>query len=348
MRVVSVMVLSLGCSLQAQTYKVGPAAPATPQTKANQPAASPGQTLGFGSNIENARLARAAELALKRGEHGLAVEYAQRAAQASPNEPQLWCLLGYAARLDGKGPLSVEAYTHGLRLNPSSLDGLSGLAQSYRMVGKNDEAEALLKRVVAADPKRIDDLISLGELYIKDGQYGSALPWLNRAEQTQPGTRSELLLAIAYQRLKQLDQANRYLELAKGRSPDNPEVQRSLAGYYLETGSYPEAISALEAIRNPKPDVKAELAYAYQLSGNPVESARVYSEAANAAPKDLGLQLSAAQAELAIGSIDSVVPFLTRAAAMGTDKGLVGAWWVGLLLRSKCALRNGTLTGRCR
>jgi tetratricopeptide (TPR) repeat protein len=313
------MVLSLGCWLQAQTYKVGSAAPAPPQTKANQPAASPGQTLGFGSNIENARLARAAELALKRGEHGLAVEYAQRAAQASPNEPQLWFLLGYAARLDGKGPLSVEAYTHGLRLNPSSLDGLSGLAQSYRMVGKNDEAEALLKRVVAADPKRVDDEISLGELYIKDGQYGSALPWLNRAEQTQPGTRSELLLAIAYQRLKQLDQANRYLELAKGRSPDNPEVQRSLAGYYLETGSYPEAISALEAIRNPRPDVKAELAYAYQLSGNPAESARVYSEAANGAPKDLGLQLSAAQAEVAIGSIDSAGPFLTRAASMDAD-----------------------------
>jgi hypothetical protein len=49
------LVLSLGCSLQAQTYKVGSAAGATPQTKADQPAASPGQALGFGSNIENAR-----------------------------------------------------------------------------------------------------------------------------------------------------------------------------------------------------------------------------------------------------------------------------------------------------
>ena len=169
-----------------------------------------------------------------------------------PTSPQLWFLLGYAARLANKGSLSVEAYSHGLRLNPSSLDGLSGLAQSYRMIGKTDEAEALLKRVVAADPKRIDDEISLAELYIKSGDYAVALPWLNRAEQTQPGTRSELLLAITYQRLKQLDQANHYLELAKSRAPENSEVERALAGYYLETGSYAEAITALEGDPQPK------------------------------------------------------------------------------------------------
>jgi tetratricopeptide (TPR) repeat protein len=316
----------LGGSLWSQTYTVGggsakPAQGKSGPAKSGAPAqaSAAGQSLGFGSNIENARLARAAELALKQREYGLALDYAQRAARAAPNDPQLWFLLGYAARLDNKAQQSVDAYSHGLRLNPGSLDGLSGLAQSYRMMGRNEEAESLLKRVVAADPKRIDDEISLGELYIKDGAYASALPWLNRAEQAQPGTRSELLLAIAYQRLKQLDKANQYLELAKGRSPDNPEVQRSLAGFYLETGSYAEAIASLEAIRNPKPDVKAELAYAYQLSGNPVESARLYTEAANGAPKDLGLQLSAAQAEVAIGSIDNANGFLKRAAAIDAE-----------------------------
>ena len=58
-----------------------------------------------------------------------------------------------------------------------------------------------------------------------------ALDYFRRAEQRQPGTRSEVLLALAYQHLKQFDQANRYLEMAKQRSPNNPEVQRSLAGY---------------------------------------------------------------------------------------------------------------------
>ena len=60
------------------------------------------------------------------------------------------------------------------------------------------------------------------ELYIKSGDYAVALPWLNRAEQTQPGTRSELLLAITYQRLKQLDQANHYPGAGQEPLPGQP------------------------------------------------------------------------------------------------------------------------------
>jgi tetratricopeptide (TPR) repeat protein len=311
-------VLALARPMQAQTYKMGSDASAKPQTKTDQ-TPPPGQPLGWGSNIQDARLARAAELALKQGNHALAVDYAQRAAQAAPNDAQLWFLLGYAARLDGKATLSVDAYSHGLRLNPSSLDGLSGLAQSYRMMGRTDDAVGLLKRVIAADPKRIDDQLSLGELYIKSGDYTAAIGALGRAEQMQPGTRSELLMAIAYEHMKQLDQANRYLELAKGRAPGNPEVQRSLAGYYLETGNYPEAIASLQSIRNAKPDVKAELAYSYQLDGKPVEAAEQYSQAANAVPKDMALQLSAAQAEVAVGSLDHANTFLQRAAGLDAN-----------------------------
>ncbi len=311
-------VFALGCTMPAQTYTVGAGVSDKPQSKSGQPSTT-ASSLGFGSNIENARLARAAEIALKQRQFGVAVDFAQRAAQAAPNDAQLWFLLGYAARLDGRAQLSIDAYSHGLRLNPSSLDGLSGLAQSDRAAGRIEEAVVLLKRVIAADPKRIEDELSLGELYIKAGDAQTAVQYLGKAEQVQPGTRSELLLAIAYQHQKQFDQANRYLELARKRTPDNPDVQRSLAGYYLETGNYDAAVTALKSIRNLKPDVKAELAYAYQLDGNQAESARLYTQAADADPKDLGLQLSAAQAEVVIGSIESANLFLQRAAALDAE-----------------------------
>ena len=106
-------------------------------------------------------------------------------------------------------------------------------------------------------------------------------------------------MAICYEHLKQMDMANRYFEMAKRHAPDNPEVQRSLAGYFREVGKYSDAITALKSIRNPKPDVVAELAYTYQLDGKLGESARLYAQAANAVPKDMTLQLSAAQAEVA-------------------------------------------------
>ncbi len=143
----SLFVLALVPLLLAQTYQVGPGSTETPRASTDQtPSAS--KTLGWGSNIQNARLARAAELALKDGDNTRAVDYAQRAAQATPNDAQLWFLLGYAARLDGKSQLSADAYSRGLRLNTSYLDGLSGVSQTYSTMGRTAEGERLLKRVL--------------------------------------------------------------------------------------------------------------------------------------------------------------------------------------------------------
>lgn len=319
---VCIQIGAFAYSIQAQTYKVGGSSSEKPQTtpsNTTDQSSSPNKSLGWGSNIQNARLARAAEQALKNGNYGAAVDYAQRAAQAAPNDPQLWFLLGYAARLDGKYQLAADSYSRGLHLNPSSLDGMSGLAQTYSNMGKTEEAERLLDQVLPADPKRVNDAVMLGELLMRSGDYNSALSVLGRAERTQSGTRSELLMALSYQHLKQFDQANHYLALAKQRDPNNPEVQRSMAGYYRETGNYPAAIAALKSIRNPKPDVKAELAYTYQLDGKQDEAAKLYAQAANAAPADLALQLSAAQAEVTAGSIDRAKPFLQRAKAIDAE-----------------------------
>src|SRR5262249_55331296 len=150
------------------TYQVGPdGSTQTQDQKKDQKKPSQPQQLGWGSNIQNARLARAAEQALQRGDHAHALEYAQRAAESAPNDPQLWFLLGYAARLNGKNQTSIDAFNHGLRLSPNSLDGLSGLAQTYSMAGKNDEAERLLKQVLAADPRRSNDALVLGDIYMR-------------------------------------------------------------------------------------------------------------------------------------------------------------------------------------
>ena len=287
---------------------------ASKNSKTANPTQTPDESLGWGSNIQNARLGRAAELALQHGDHALALGYARRAAQAAPNDPQLWFLLGYAARLNARFQESVDAYSRGLRLAPAALDGLSGLGQTYSMMGRTEDAERLLKQVVASDSRRRDDSLLLGDLYMRSADYTEALEWLGRAERSQPGARSELLMALSYQHLNQPDEASRYLEMAKRRDPNNPDVERSMAGYYLEAGNYPDAIAALQSIRLPKPDVIAELAYTYQLNGKLNDSARLYAQAANAVPKDMGLQLAAAQAQVAIGSIEKANPFLNRAA----------------------------------
>ncbi|MGB7136601.1 MAG: tetratricopeptide repeat protein, partial [Acidobacteriaceae bacterium] len=280
----------------------------------NQQGQAQGQQLGWGSSIENARLARAAQLALQRGDHALALQYAQRAAAAAPDNAQIWFLLGYAARLDSKYGQSVDAYNKGLRIDPSSLDAQSGLAQTYSLMGRTNEAETLLKKIVATNPGRGNDLLLLGNLYLQSRDYNDAVDILTKAERAAPGARPELLLAITYENLHQMDMASRYLDMAKRRAPNNPDVERSLAGYYRSAGDYAKAIDELKAIHNPGADIVAELAYTYQLDGKPEEAAKLYDQAANAEPHDLNLQLSAAQAEMATGSIGAADPFLARAA----------------------------------
>lgn len=304
--------LAFVVNVDAQVYNLGSDSSKSPQAQA-KPGPSSDQPLGWGSNIENARLARAAALALQHGDKVLALDYAERAVKGAPNDPQLWFLVGYAARLNGKLQRAADAYQRGLHLKPASLEGLSGLAQTYSMSGRTEEAEHLLQQVISTDPRRKDDAVLLGELFMRSGSFTDAIDWLGKAERIQPGARSEVLMALSYQHLKQMDQANRYLEMAKRHDPNNPDVQRTLAGYYRETGDYEDAITALKSIKDPKPDLVAELAYTYQLDGKMTDSARFYTQAANALPRDMGLQLSAAQAEVAVASITGANALLQRA-----------------------------------
>jgi len=307
----------------AQTYKVNSNSPAPPQKQPAKGKATQKQeekSLGWGSNIQNARLGHAAEEALKNHNYTAAVDYAQRAAQSAPNDAKLWFLLGYCARLAGKTQLSVDAFDHGLRVDPGSLEGMSGLAQTFAVSGRRDEAKNLLNRVLAADPHRISDTLLLGEIMLQSGDNEQALVPLRRAEQLQPAARSEVLLALAHQRLKQYDEARRYLDAARRRAPNNPEVLRSVAGFYRDTGNYTAAIAALKQIRGGGPEIKAEMAYTYQLAGKPEESVKLYVQAANEAPKDVKMQLSAAQAEATANDVDAAKPFLQRAAALDAEQ----------------------------
>ncbi|MGE0404739.1 MAG: tetratricopeptide repeat protein [Candidatus Korobacteraceae bacterium] len=312
-------------ALTAQTFEISPqtgeAAPSSPQPgRANRGGSgSSGQNFGWGSSIEVARQARAAEDALRRGDYGSASMYAQRAANAAPQDAHLWFLLGYAARMTGNHALSVSSYERGLKLQPGSVEGLSGLAQTYVRMGRAEDAKAVLLKVIAANPRRPNELVVAGELFLQSGDNERALQLLGRAESIAPSSRIELLMAIAYQRSSQQDRAKAMLERARGRDPRNPEVLRAVAGYHREVKEYSEAVAALEQIRNPGADILGEIGYSYELAGRPEPAAKAYGSAAQAAPQQLNLQLAAAGAYISAGDFETATSFLDRAAAIDAN-----------------------------
>ena len=130
-------------SLAAQTFEVGSPSnhqTSKPRSKSQQRSQSADSGMGWGSSIGVAREARAAREALQRNEFKAAESHAARAANSAPQNSDFWFLYAYAARLAGDFSNSLDAYNRGLQLRPSSIEGLSGLAQTYAKMGRAKEA----------------------------------------------------------------------------------------------------------------------------------------------------------------------------------------------------------------
>lgn len=317
------MVLGLVGGSLGQTYDVGGGSntPASSEQTSKKPSADAPQSsqdFSWGSGIDVVRQARAADAALTRNDYAAAVSYAEQAAKSAPQNAEMWFLLGYTARLAERYQLSIDSYNRGLKLQPNSVRGLAGLAQTYAKTGRDQEAQALLRRVVEANPKDANSLQLAGELLLGSDPK-AALPLLQRAETLQPTAHSDLLIAHAYERLGQPEDSVRFLNRAKSRAPRDPEVLRAVAGQYRDQGKYDEAIATLQAIPTKTIDVQAELAYSYQLAGKPQEAAALYSRLAKVAKGNIGLELSAAQAWVNIGQPDAARPFLEEARQIDGD-----------------------------
>jgi tetratricopeptide (TPR) repeat protein len=283
--------------------------------KGSAPAAKESTGIGWGSSIEVSRQARAAEQAMQKGDYRSAAAFAERAAKAAPQVSDFWFLYGYASRLAGEYSNSVDAFQHGLQVAPNSVQGLSGLAQTYARMGKTKEAEDTLNKVLAANPRSPNDLALAGELML-DNDPQKALGLLQRSDSIKPSARSELLVARAYQRLKQPEQSRQWLDRAQARAPHDPDVLRAVAGLHRDNHQYDKAIAILKSVRPQTPSLIAEEGFTYQLAGKKKEAAASYAQAAHDSPKDVSLQLSAAQAQVNVGNFHKANDFLLQAESL--------------------------------
>ena len=320
--------LFLSVAALAQTFEVDgqqsqPASNSPNNKKKAQPAGQANTNgdngIGWGSSIEVGRLARAAQDALRHGNPGAAADYAERAVKAAPQDNKLWFLLGYTSRLAGRYQTSVDAYQRGLQMSPGNADGMSGLAQTYARMGRNDDAKRLLSQVIRENPKRTNDLLILGELEMRTGDTQQGINLLQRAEAQQPSAHAELMIAVAYLKLKQPEKAKQMLDLAKKHSPNNVEIFQAAANYYREEHDYKAAITTLKSAPKMTPSILADLGYTYELDGDKEQAAQAYARAANEKPNEIGYQLSAAQAELRLGDTEKTRQYLNRAAAIDAN-----------------------------
>ncbi len=113
---------------------------------------------------------------------------------------------------------------------------------------------------VAPDPKAAELNMRLGLQYLQRGDYEIALEKLQRALQQNPNLPSaHNTIAILYQRLNQVDEAEAHFLEAVKRAPEYSEAQNNYGAFLCQQQRYEEAEQRfLKAIENPLYASKAQ------------------------------------------------------------------------------------------
>jgi len=82
------------------------------------------------------------------------------ATRKDPRMVQAWGSLGYAYRVTGNYPASLEAYAKALEIQPAYTPAIEYRAEAYLGLGRLDEVKAAYMTLFNTDRKRADELTS--------------------------------------------------------------------------------------------------------------------------------------------------------------------------------------------
>ncbi len=140
---------------------------------------------------------RAGELILDE-KYAEAVTPLEAALREEPAIPQALLLLSTCYVELGRPAEAKAELDILLKADPEGVQGLIALANILLDEGKTDDVIALCKRTLSVDDKNTQAYTLIGEIYLEKTDYAEALPYLEKALETQPKiTRTRLSLAAA-------------------------------------------------------------------------------------------------------------------------------------------------------
>lgn len=183
----------------------------------------------------------------------------------------------------GKYVEAAQAFEALDEKQPSATDALLQAAKARIHQQGYKAAESDLTRFTASHPKSDDALYLLSFVYFREGLARQSLEAATRGAAVRPPIGEDLkIVALDYGLLGDYDDAAKYLEMAKGLDPKNPEILYFLGRVRYQQNRLDDAVSAFRAVISIDPGhAKAadNLGLALEGQGNLESAEQAYRDA---------------------------------------------------------------------
>ncbi len=184
---------------------------------------------------------------------------------------------------------AVEGYTELVREYPVYLEPLTGLAESYFLLGEYQDAltfaeralklsradsslkvlsgrilvglgsveraAAVFDEVLSAEPNNTEALLGIAEMNVATGDVGNALKTYTETLDLVPGEKRALLgLLLLSDELEQFDASETYVNAAVRYHGDSPQVQTAVSRHYRRRGRLEDALYHARLAISIRPD----------------------------------------------------------------------------------------------
>jgi protein O-mannosyl-transferase len=190
----------------------------------------------------------------------------------------------------GLSPGHLEAKAMLARLGDAPVEGDPRLLEANRLfrAGKIEEAEALLRAVLADDPEQPEALVGLAHVERRRGNPAEAQSLLQRAVRVQPDNpHSWLTLGAVQGQQKDYVASEQAYRRALTLLPEEPQTRVGLASALFQNGKRDEAGAVLEEAAKLFPDdlgvILGQITYAFE-AGDPDQARAYLQRAAELAP----------------------------------------------------------------
>jgi len=253
-----------------------------------------------------------------------------------PNSAVAWYRLAWAQRVAGDMNAALRSLQKSVRLAPNDLDAHIALAGLYAALGQHDNALQETRAIQALNPQAATGYNLEAELAARFKKPDASLQALARAYQGAPSSSTAATYHLALLRAGKSDEAEQVAQQWLKQHPDDSAFRMYLAGAFLQKQQTSQAIAQYQQIIQTSPNhVMALNNLAALLEQQNDPTARAYAQRAHSLqPTNPVVMDTYGWSLLQQGRYQEAEPLLKQAAAAMPKAPAVQYHWAAALAKS--------------